>query len=193
MSFQRKHRKHGILCAFVATALAWGYLLLFTPNVFAFQLFGCKWPTVNINVSYTALDSKHLTAYNGAKADWDSNTILVLGSGSPTNVQVTSSNYGNTGWSGIADGSTTCPPAGQYGGGKQIRINKYYTDSFSANLLKSTITHELGHSFGLAHSGDDKTPCNSVVIMNHYGGRHQDCAVWTTQIDDRNGINFNYQ
>jgi hypothetical protein len=93
------------------------------------------------------------------------------------------SNYGATGWSGLA--------APQFWFGYithvDLKWNSYYMDGYDVNKRCSTCAHELGHSLGLYDSGTDP------VLMNGYDSSRYDWyGIFTPQADDVAGINDHY-
>ena len=56
-------------------------------------------------------------------------------------------NVGSTGWSGL-NSSYANPTTGEITQ-STITLNSYYLKSYSANMLKEVILHEIGHTFGL--------------------------------------------
>lgn len=57
-------------------------------------------------------------------------------------------------------------------------------DSRLSSYNKSTISHEIGHALGLAHTN------NSATIMYTYGNPSR--TVITPQTDDINGVKYLY-
>lgn len=156
----------------------------------AYATFGCRWVSNNVSVlsyppaGYTIVNSN-------AKNDWSNNTDVNFFTGSAADVSINYNNQGLTGWSGIASGSSGCS-GGYYSTTIPIVINRYYTDGYTSSQRQSVITHELGHSIGLAHVGTASTACSSVTIMNPTDSRRFTCSRYSTVADDRNGANAIY-
>ncbi len=164
-----------------------------TQSAEAYNLTGCKFSSSTIPYLVSGLPSGYnLTA---ARADWTNNTdvagwVTSTGTG---RADFRFNAYGSLGWSGETDApALTCPGGGNHTATVQIRINRTYTDGWTANKRQGVMAHEIGHALGLHHE-NTASPCSSVTLMNPYDSQRYDtCSIYQTKTDDRNGANSLY-
>ena len=104
------------------------------------------WSQPDRNVTYKNSGGSQAAA---AINEWNADTILNLSSSNNAEIEVSSSNYGNTGWGGLATIT-------QYSGCTILHgtavLNTYY--SYTSNGQRGVFCQEVGHLFGLDHSND---------------------------------------
>ena len=159
----------------------------------AYNLTGCKFSSATIPYLVSGLPSGYnLTA---ARDDWTYNTDVAGWATTTAAVRVDFrfNPYGALGWSGETDGpGVTCPGGGNHTATVQVRINRTYTDGWTANKRQGVMSHEIGHALGLHHN-TTSSPCGSVTLMNPYDSQRYDtCSIYQTRTDDRNGANSLY-
>lgn len=72
-----------------------------------------------------------------------------------------------------------------------IQINNTLLSSKSTSERKAVVAHEVGHTLGLLHN-DSGSSCSSYKLLNSQGDLLFACGIYTTQADDRNGVNSIY-
>ncbi|WP_156971343.1 matrixin family metalloprotease [Knoellia sinensis] len=166
---------------------------------FAYELFdGCHYVTPTLKwkpalKSQTYLDEAQATAWAWTST---STPISLTQASSGANVTLASGNWGSTehdGYMRMNDGGPWyCGASGHWDQGTIAWLNTYYTDGYSSTKKKSVWVHEVGHSLGLAHSGEGAA-CSVIPIMApETSDRYGRCSKSTPQTDDVNGINFLY-
>jgi len=75
-----------------------------------------------------------------------------------------------------------------------VKFNQTKMDSFLANKKKATASHELGHTYGLAHTNhfDCDTTVGHSGIMTGGAWTYDNCGWSTPQNDDVAGVNAIY-
>lgn len=150
---------------------------------------GCKMGTRNVTYQ-SSQPTAYATAVSASVTSWNNSTsVLTLSKvSSGGKIAVVVGGYGSTGWDGLTSYQCTI---GYFDGQVLARINRTYTDSYSTNKRRSVITHELGHSIGLAHN--NARACDVMAVMYYETqGRYDSCNVYTPRADDITGINALY-
>ncbi|EFC84939.1 M57 family metalloprotease [Parafrankia sp. EUN1f] len=184
----------------LTTAVAtYGYTVVDANPAEAYHFFSanCRWDHTTVTVANLAYSQA------GYGAGWDSmmtawnNTVAevefkAVGSGDKdqADFKVVADYYGNIGWYGNADKSNVCTN-GHYPNGVQhitAQVNRSLTDGRPNNNNNAVLTHELGHTIGLAHMNVLENP---YVIM--YDGIGYDYrGIWLPQTDDIDGALVRY-
>lgn len=156
-----------------------------TKQVMAYSiLFGTKNFATNqyqLRYYYDQAGTKNYsTNVSNGIAAWNSSTARVYvyketDKYADYNINITSKDYGNTGWSGHCQ----APIPIVYPDNSYIKINEYYDSVGNKDEL---VSHELGHSFRL----DDVS--NTAVLMRNSGYK----GSAKPEQDDINGVNSNY-
>jgi predicted Zn-dependent protease len=144
---------------------------------------------------YTQLD--YTTAAAGARDSFFNNTHLFLYTtvAGYENIGVVSSDYGDSGWTGAAYicGGGYCQNQNALNSTysyAEARINRYSgvgygQDSWPTAQKQSTIAHELGHTFSLAH-----VSCQCLMYPDII--RYTSWGINGVTQDEINGINARY-
>ncbi len=114
--------------------------------------------SVTIRANNTA---QYRTEASRAINDWSNNTILDIPQVDyHTDISVFDGNYGDTGWGGLAEITTT---SGNHITHGHARLNYYY--AASSTFKQGIFCHEVGHTVGLDHADD-----GGCMGLGYYSG-----------------------
>ena len=134
------------------------------------------------------VDSRWDAYLNQAIVDWNMSTVInspkVAGSTNPKNcrgvagtIQVCNSNYGQTGWLGIASISISGGHISQ--GTTKLNDTYFNTAQYNTPSWRALVTcQEIGHDYGLGHQDEDFNTDNTNSCMDYTslpaGNEHPD-------------------
>ncbi len=195
--------------AFVRRRLAFGALITISlsgvtvgnaKSVSAYALGGCKWSSTTITIQNAGTTSN----YNGVlNYYWDRGNEAIGSWNAPVSdftwsMQVSSGqikmwnrNNSNDGFVGLSWWTTCSGSSPSYfTGTPNSTWNEYYTYSSTTSYQRGTMVHEMGHSAGLGHVGNNCSGAkggNSIMYPTGAG-----CGWFAPQADDINGIETLY-
>ncbi|CAG7645004.1 hypothetical protein PAESOLCIP111_04855 [Paenibacillus solanacearum] len=169
------------------TLVVLSLLLVSSNSAFAYTYLGGKHSSTNLTgVIKSGLNYPYSTLFFNAVQDWDnagSELNVGVSYGGGGNIYIGGDSFGNVGWNAQCTNYREFIWWGDYTS-SVIDVNYSSMDGRSDEYNKSTISHELGHAFGLDHTNDPAT------IMYTYGNPSR--TVTTPQADDINGVNNLY-
>lgn len=179
-----------LLCIVVAYVVLPGGISLSQPEpASAYVLEGCHWPSMPVNFfNGGSSGTDYPFAIDTAAAGWTNTpTNVWLIDQYSTSFIVWDQNDGNNGVTGSTEYACFIISNTFYFA--HAHINSFYGDSNPYNGKVNTLTHEMGHSIGLDHSG---SLCGNPAIMYNSYGSFIVCGIYTPQTDDINGARAIY-
>lgn len=167
--------------------------IVFTPNVYAYNLLGYKWNKSSVlgfaSVTYkwgdnlTISGSVIRTGFENAIKDWNSAQNHVVFSHNSNSSNTLNSYYvASTGEYGYCYYEAT---------GSTFTLFEAYVNAGNSNITKTNVArfvanHELGHAIGL------NDVSSGIAIMQNSKHPHE-LSYFIPQTDDKNGVNALYK
>ncbi|HEY7342232.1 MAG TPA: matrixin family metalloprotease [Ktedonobacterales bacterium] len=182
--------RHSRLCGNLLTAVGMIAVLLgyafMAPSTNAYATEGIRWVD-NWHIYYTMkpMQSYDSQAWTDGVWAWNNSAAPVFFYGGGSQIIMFDANDGANGYSGWTTwgvNTFNCTYPSGYNQLKvaNVKLNYYYTQSYSPTARKGVAAHELGHALGLAHA-------SLTSSLMYYAS-----TATVPQSDDINGVNYIY-